>query len=429
MAVYSMSPVSRSIASDPASILQQEIRTLAAGAEVRTALDWFRKHEPEFARWQLEAAQIAAPPFGENARADWLQRQLVEVGLTDVRRDRIGNVVALKPGSNIPPVLISAHIDTVFPAGTPLNIRQQGRKLFGAGISDNAAGVTALLALAAAFVDLRIPHLAPLLFVGNVGEEGEGDLRGMRHIFYDSEWKDAIGASVVIDGAGTDTIISEALGSRRFEVVVRGPGGHSWSDFGVPNPIVALARAIYLFSQTRVATSPKTTFNIGVIGGGTSVNSIPEAASMRVDIRSTSGLEIERLEFELRRAVDQAIAEEIRSGEHLHPARPPAEMEPEIRIIGSRPAGELEPNARILKIARAVDALLGNTAQAQRASTDANIPISMGREAIALGAGGRGGGAHTVQEWFDPTGRELGLQRILLMVLSLAGAISSGAPK
>jgi acetylornithine deacetylase/succinyl-diaminopimelate desuccinylase-like protein len=429
MAVYSMSPVSRSIASDPASILEQEVRTLAASAEARTALDWFRKQEAEFVRWQLEAAQIAAPPFGENARADWLARKLVELGLSDVRRDGIGNVVALKPGSNIAPVLISAHIDTVFPAGTPLNIRQQGRKLFGAGISDNAAGVTALLALAAAFIDLRIPHLAPLLFVGNVGEEGEGDLRGMRHIFYDSEWKDAISACVVIDGAGTDTIISEALGSRRFEVVVRGPGGHSWSDFGVPNPIVALARAIYLFSQTRVATSPKTTFNIGVIGGGTSVNSIPEAASMRVDVRSTSGREIERLEFELRRAVDQAITEEIRSGEPFHVARQPAEMEPEIRIIGSRPAGELEPNARILKIARAVDALLGNTAQAQRASTDANIPISMGREAIALGAGGRGGGAHTLQEWFDPTGRELGLERILLIVLALAGAIGSGAPK
>jgi len=429
MAVYSMSPVSRPIASDSAAILQQEIQTLAGRTEVRTALDWFRKREPEFTRWQLEGAQIGAPPFGENARADWLAGKLAELGLRDVRKDGIGNVVAIKPGSNIPPVSISAHIDTVFPAGTALNIRQQGRKLFGAGISDNAAGVTALLALAAALVELRIPHRAPLLFLGNVGEEGEGDLRGMRHVFYDSEWKDAISASVVIDGAGTDTIICEALGSRRFEVVVRGPGGHSWSDFGVPNPIVALARAIYLFSQTRIATSPKTTFNIGVIGGGTSVNSIPEAASMRVDVRSSSGEEIERLEFELRRAVDQAVTEEIRSGERLNPARQPAEMDSEIRIIGSRPAGELEPNARILQIARAVDALLGNSAQAQRASTDANIPISMGREAIALGAGGRGGGAHTLQEWFDPIGRELGLQRILLIVLALAGGISSGAQK
>lgn len=424
-----MSPASRSIASDSAALLHQEIRALAARAEVRTALDWFRKREPEFTRWQLEAAQIAAPPFGENARADWLRGKLAELGLGDVRRDEIGNVVAMKPALPIAAVSISAHIDTVFPAGTPLSVRQQGRKLFGAGISDNAAGVTALLALAAAFVELRIPHRAPLLFIGNVGEEGEGDLRGMRHIFYDSEWKDSIAASVVIDGAGTDTIISEALGSRRFEVAVRGPGGHSWSDFGVPNPIVALARAIRLFAETHVATSPKTTFNVGVIGGGTSVNSIPESASMRVDIRSSSGLEIERLEFELRRAIDQAVAEEIRAGERINPARVAAEMDAEIRIIGSRPAGELEPNARILEIARAVDAFLGNTAQAQRASTDANIPISMGREAIALGAGGRGGGAHTLQEWFDPTGRELGLERILLIVLALAGAISSGAQK
>jgi acetylornithine deacetylase/succinyl-diaminopimelate desuccinylase-like protein len=328
----------------------------------------------------------------------------------------------VKAGDSVPAVSISAHIDTVFPAGTALNIRQHGRKLLGAGISDNAAGVTALLALARAFVELCIPHRAPLLFIGNVGEEGEGDLRGMRHLFHESEWKDAIGASIVIDGAGTDTIITEALGSRRFEVVVRGPGGHSWSDFGAPNPIVALARAIYLFSQTRVSSSPKTTFNIGVISGGTSVNSIPESGSMRVDIRSSSGMEIERLESELRRVIDQAIAEEVRSGERLNPSRAPMEMEAEIRIIGSRPAGELSASARIVQVARAVDAFLDNTAQVQRASTDANIPISMGREAIALGAGGRGGGAHTLQEWFDPAGRELGLQRLLLIILALAGS-------
>jgi acetylornithine deacetylase/succinyl-diaminopimelate desuccinylase-like protein len=316
-------------------------------------------------------------------------------------------------------------LDTVFPVGTNFNARQQGRKLHGPGVSDNSAGVTALLAAAAAATRFGLFELSPscsLLFIGNVGEEGEGDLRGMRYIFSDSPWKDSITASVVIDGAGTDTIVAEALGSRRFEVTIRGPGGHSWSDFGAPNPIVVLARAIHLFSQTRVSSSPKTTFNIGVIQGGTSVNSIPESASMRVDIRSTSAFEIERLELELRNAIERAIEEEEIRGRN-HNSVPRAGLEPDIVTIGNRPGGELPPNARIVQIVRAVDAHLGNTAHVQRASTDANIPISLGREAIAIGGGGSGGGAHTLQEWFDPAGRDFGLRRILLIVLALAGTV------
>ena len=227
---------------------------------------------------------------------------------------------------------------------------------------------------------------------------------------------------MVLDGAGTDTIVAEALGSRRFEVTVRGPGGHSWSDFGAPNPIVVLGRAIHVFSQTRVSSSPKTTFNVGVIRGGTSVNSIPESASMRVDLRSSSASEIERLEFELRRALEQGmLEEEVRTASSRNSHRRP-ELSSEMVVIGDRPGGELDPGARILQIARAVDAHLGNDAHIQRASTDANIPISLGREAIAIGSGGSGGGAHTLQEWFDTSGRELALERILLIMMCLAGA-------
>jgi acetylornithine deacetylase/succinyl-diaminopimelate desuccinylase-like protein len=402
--------------------MQQEIARLASLPEVRSAMEWFRDQEAQFTRWQLQVAGIAAPPFGEAARADWLVRQFAALGLGFVERDDLGNVFGSPAAVGASCISVSAHLDTVFPAGTPLDARQQGRKLYGPSVSDNAAGITALLAVAAAVVRFGISATASLLFIGNVGEEGEGDLRGMRSIFSDSQWKDSITASVVIDGAGTDTIVAEALGSRRFEVTLRGPGGHSWSDFGAPNPIVALSRAIHLFSQTRVSPSPKTTFNIGVVRGGTSVNSIPESASMRVDIRSTSAFEIERLELELRSAVDQAIEEEeIRCGKNHNSASPA--LEPEIVSIGTRPGGELQPNARILQVARAVDAHLGNTAKVQRASTDANIPISLGREAIAIGAGGAGGGAHTLHEWFDATGREFGLQRILLMVLALAGTV------
>jgi tripeptide aminopeptidase len=410
------------IASAPSSSIAQEVSRLAATAEVISAIEWFRDQEPEFTRWQLELARVPAPPFGETARADWLAERFHALGLLKVHKDSIGNVFGRNPGTSAAVVSVSAHLDTVFPASTPLNIRQQGRKLYGPGISDNASGVTALLAIAAAFENFKLPHAASLLFIGNVGEEGEGDLRGMRHIFSDPKWKDSIQANVVLDGAGTDTIVSEALGSRRFEVTVRGPGGHSWSDFGAPNPIVVLGRAIHLFSQTRVSTSPKTTFNVGIIRGGTSVNSIPESATMRVDLRSSSAAEIERLEFELRRILEQALQEEeTRTAVSRNSHRRP-ELNSEMVVIGDRPGGELASDARILAIAHAVDAHLGNDAHVQRASTDANIPISMGREAIAIGAGGSGGGAHTLQEWFDTTGRELALERILLIVLCLAGA-------
>jgi len=377
-------------------------------------------------RWQLDLARIPAPPFGENERAAWVARQFEELGLHEVHRDEIGNVLGLRTGTRDSTISISAHIDTVFPSGTALNIRQQGPRLYGPGISDNAAGVTALLAVAAACQQFHLPHASSLLFIANVGEEGEGDLRGMRHVF-ESEWKEKIASSVVVDGAGADTIVTEALGSRRFEVIVRGPGGHSWSDFGAPNPIVALAHAVHIFSQTRVPSSPKTTFNVGVIEGGTSVNSIPELAKMRVDIRSASSMEIERLEMDLRRSVEHAVEEEELRAQRSGSSQTYARMKAEFRAIGNRPAGRLAPNARILQLARAVDAHLGNSAQEQRASTDANIPLSLGREAIAIGAGGQGGGAHTLQEWFDVTGRDLALKRILLIVLALAGVPNSGA--
>src|SRR6476660_2556000 len=417
-----MSPSSRGEVSDVHPTFQDEVARLSASPEVRSAFNWFRAQEPQLAHWQIEMARIAAPPFGEGPRAAWLAERFRELALDDVRIDDVGNVFGIHPGFGKRYVALSAHIDTVFPAGTPLNIRQQGTRLYGPGVSDNGAGVTAMLAIAALLRAVRVRHALPLLFIGNVGEEGEGDLRGMRHIFATPRWKDAIHYSLVLDGAGSDTIVAEALGSRRFEVIVRGPGGHSWSDFGAPNPIVGLARAVQSFAQTPVPASPKTTFNVGVIRGGTSVNSIPESASMRVDIRSTSMAEMERLERALRQALDQAVEEETQATEtRTASRRRPFGLSSEVVVIGNRPAGELYPNARILQVIRAVDTQLGNAAQVQRASTDANIPLALGLEAIAIGGGGTGGGAHTLQEWFDCSGRELGLQRILLTLIGIAG--------
>jgi tripeptide aminopeptidase len=419
---FGMALTQRAEVSDSFPDVQHEIARLAGSPAMRSAFAWFLSHEQQLLDWQLQLAKIPAPPFGEQARTEWLLEHFLEIGLADVQSDEVGNVFGIHPGRAGKFVTVSAHIDTVFPAGTPLNVRQQGNRLYGPGVSDNGAGVAALLAIAAVLREARIKHELPLLFIANVGEEGEGDLRGMRHIFSDQRWLSSIAYNVVLDGAGNDTIVAEALGSRRFEVIVRGPGGHSWSDFGAPNPIVVLARAIEAFAQVPVPTSPKTTFNIGVIRGGTSVNSIPESASMRVDIRSTSTAEIERLERGLRVALDQAIEDESRATDARHPAhRRHSSISSEVVTIGDRPGGELASGSRILQVIRAVDAHLGNVAQIQRASTDANIPLSLGREAIAIGGGGSGGGAHTLQEWFDATGRDLGLKRILLTLLALAG--------
>jgi tripeptide aminopeptidase len=401
---------------------QQEVARLAASPEVRSAFNWFRTQEPQLSHWQMEMVRIPAPPFGESARGAWLSERFREVGLDDVRIDDVGNVFGIHPGFGNRYIALSAHIDTVFPANTPLNIKQQGSRIYGPGVSDNGAGVVAMLAIASLLRSVRVRHAMPFVFIGNVGEEGEGDLRGMRHIFSTPRWKDSIAYSLVLDGAGADTIVAEALGSRRFEVIVRGPGGHSWSDFGAPNPIVILAKAIETFTATIVPATPKTTFNIGVIRGGTSVNSIPESASMKVDIRSTSMAEMERLEQSLRQALSRAVEDETMMSEMRSPAQKrPSGVNCEVVVIGNRPAGELQTGARILHVLRAVDAQLSNSAQVQRASTDANIPLSMGREAVAIGGGGSGGGAHTLQEWFDSNGRELALKRILLTMLALAG--------
>jgi len=405
---------------------EQEIAHLASLPELREACDWLRGAESKLREWQVEMAGIAAPPFGEAVRGQWLAGKFRELGLEGVHIDDVGNVLGLHPGQDGPGVAVSAHIDTVFPPESPLNIRQEGDRLFGPGVSDNGAGVIAMLAVAGALQATSIRPGLPVLFLGNVGEEGEGDLRGMRHIFSQRRWLDSIAYHVILDGAGTDVIIAEALGSRRFEITVRGPGGHSWSDYGVPNPIVALARAIEAFSHANVPHEPRTSTNIGVIRGGTSVNSIPEAASMRVDIRSTSMEEIDRLERALRLAVDQGTSETAEQlGETDRPStrlsKRGSDLTAEVVVIGNRPSGELAAGSRILQVVRAVDKHLDNPAHVQRASTDANIPLSMGREALALGGGGRGGGAHTLQEWFDCGGRDLGLRRVLLTVLALTG--------
>jgi acetylornithine deacetylase/succinyl-diaminopimelate desuccinylase-like protein len=396
----------------------QDIARLAEMRAVHEAFNWFRPHEAELRKLQLTMVKIPAPPFGEGRRAEWLRDRFKEFGLQEIEIDKAGNVIGVSHGTDrkAPLVALTAHIDTVFPADTSLETKTEGNKLYGPGISDNGAGVMGLLATAAALKSSpALKHTAGILFVGNVGEEGEGDLRGMRFLFQESKWKDRIGPTIVLDGAGVDSVVTQALGSKRFEVIVRGPGGHSWSDFGTPNPIIVLSRAVAKFSEAPVPSDPKTSFNVGVIQGGTSVNSIPESASMRVDIRSAATTEIDALEKALRDSVANAVRE-VQDAKSKK-----GSVTFEIKTIGQRPAADLKPDARIYSVIRAVDSHLDLRSQVRRASTDANVPLSLGREAISIGAGGTGGGAHTVQEWYDASGRDLGLRRILLAVLALAG--------
>ncbi|HEY1938184.1 MAG TPA: M20/M25/M40 family metallo-hydrolase [Candidatus Angelobacter sp.] len=409
---------SRPPISDPSRFsLPREIARIAEMRGVHAAFVSLHNQEMELRRWQRELTHIPAPPYGEAARSEWLRGKFASLGLEHVEVDELGNVLALLyPDRGVPLIGISAHLDTVFPHGTALETREEANRLYGPGVSDNAAGVVALLAIATALKRTMVKPSTNVVFIGNVGEEGEGNLRGMRHLFSMPRWRDAIQSLLVIDGAGTDTYVNQALGSRRFEVTFRGPGGHSWSDFGVPNPIVLLSRAVARFSEVHAPESPRTTFNVGVVSGGTSVNSIPESATARVDLRSASMEELQKLEDRLRECVTEAWREvplTHRAGE--------SRVTLAIESIGDRPAAELPPEARILQIIRAADKHLRIESFPRLASTDANVPLSLGIEATTIGAGGDGGGAHTMREWFDCTNRDLGLKRILLVLLALTG--------
>lgn len=408
--------------------LEQEVDRLSADSRVHQIYEWFTRHEREIADFQLAITAIPAPQCAEQARAAWLAERLQPYGLS-VATDAVGNLLALRPGlqATSPAVAVSAHLDTVFPSSTQLIIRREHAQLLGPGISDNGCGLAALWALAAAFHATGIVTTMPLLFIGNVGEEGEGNLRGMRHIYRECLAHDSISAEedrpapslallIAVDGAGTENIVSQALGSRRFEIVFSGPGGHSWSDYGAPNPVVAASLVVATLSRIPMPINPRTTLNIGSLEGGISVNTIPERAVVKADLRSSDPARLDELEKLLRRAVSEACAETQAHSSHARDS-----LEYAIALVGERPAGELPESSPLLAAVRAVDAQLGIRSQLQCASTDANIPLSLGREAVSLGAGGSGGGAHTLHEWFDPAGREVGLKRLALLILLLAG--------
>jgi acetylornithine deacetylase/succinyl-diaminopimelate desuccinylase-like protein len=400
------------------------VTALAAQRPVHAAFAWMHANPGKIMDWQMRLVAIPAPPFGEQARSQWMALRFAEAGLSQVSTDAAGNVFAFIPAANLPPestgpvVVLSAHVDTVFPAGTPLNPVLNGDRLAAPGACDNGAGVVGMLAIAHALVQARVQLPAPLILLGNVGEEGEGDLRGMRQLYERSPLSGRIASHIVLDGAGAESAVTQALGSRRFRIAISGPGGHSFTDAGTPNPIAALASALAVLAETPLPEEPRTTLNLGTIHGGTSVNSIPESAQAAVDFRSTSPEQLLRLEVALHRAVEDAVQ---RSNASAKPsaAGSRGSLSFSIDKIGDRPAAHLPGDSPLLDALRAVDRHLGLKTDLLLGSTDANTPLALGVPALSMGAGGEGGGAHTQTEWYSARNREAGLRRVLLLTLAM----------
>jgi acetylornithine deacetylase/succinyl-diaminopimelate desuccinylase-like protein len=378
-------------------------------------LEWLEKNVKWINQEQAHLTEIPAPSFHEEKRAAAVKTLLAAQGLT-VQIDKIGNVIGeLRGTSDKEVVLLTAHLDTVFPAGTDVQVHEEGDRLVAPGISDNGTGLAALIGIARAIYVAKVRPQRTIVFAANVGEEGEGNLRGMRALI--DAYRNKLRAVIVLDGSGVDHVTTKALASRRLEVVITGPGGHSWSDFGIPNPINAMVRGSVRFINTKVPVNPRTTFNLGQVEGGTSVNSIPYESKLKVDLRSESEDELVRLENALRESIAAGVKDETDNARERNRGK----LDWKVSVIGSRPGGELASDSALLATLRAADDYVGNQSRIERSSTDANIPLSQGIDAIAIGAGGNGGGAHSLQEWYEPAGRELGLKRVLLTLLGTSG--------
>lgn len=390
---------------------------LAEAPAVRECLQWFTREKHWIQEQHLEVCRIPAPTFFEQRRAEWMAARFRNLGC-EVQIDRAGNVIALprpRPGSLI---ALTAHLDTVLaPRHRNEIAAEPDGRLRGPGVADNGAGLAALLAIAGAL------HCCPpwpemasgLALVANVCEEGEGNLSGMRHLCTASPLAPRWRAFVVLDGPSIDHITCQAVASRRFEICFSGPGGHSWSDAGAPNPVHALSRTITLFTDRQpegIRNGIRCSYNFGWIEGGTSINAIPRTARAKVDLRSEREEDLEPWIQTLSAAVEEALQMENRRAST-------GKLAGKLKEIGSRPSGRLPADSPLLACIRAVDAHLGIRSRLDSASTDANVPLSLGIPAIAIGAGGHGGGAHTETEWYHPEGRDLGLKRILLLLCLL----------
>jgi acetylornithine deacetylase/succinyl-diaminopimelate desuccinylase-like protein len=390
------------------------IEKLAESSSVARGLAWIEKNSDWITDQQIKLTEIPAPEFDEARRGEFL-KQIFEANGLQVHTDKLGNVIGERAGSDPNSVvLLAAHLDTVFAQGTDVHVKRDGSRLTAPGIADNGAGLAALAALARVLNDANIRTKSTIVLAGDVGEEGEGNLRGIRALV--EAYRSKLVAVIAVDGASTEHITTQGIASHRFEVVITGPGGHSWSDFGAPNPITALARGIVRFSSVPVPDDPRSSYNFGTIEGGTSVNSIPARAAVKVDLRSEQESEVVKMEKALRDAMQTGLRDELAAANESSDA-----LQITFRSLGARPAGKISDNAPLVDTIRSVDRFLGNRSRLERSSTDANIPLSLGVPAVSLGGGGRGGGSHTLAEWYDASGRDLGVKRLFLATLTLAG--------
>jgi tripeptide aminopeptidase len=395
----------------------QIIRELLSSPEVVNCFRIFEESADQTTEEHIQICSIPASPFAEQERAEYLRNKFLEIGLSDVKIDEAGNCLGLlKGGSQSPLLVVSAHLDTVFSKDTDFRVRRSGHRLLAPGISDDGCGLAALIAIAHALVNTGTRTTGSILFVGTVGEEGEGDLRGVRYLFTKGSWAGRIDAFLSFDGPGIDRITNRALGSHRYRVKLNGQGGHSWGDFGVPNPIHALGRAISRLASYPLPKDPRTTFNVGKVEGGASVNAIPSEASMDVDLRSADEAELHRLDAYFRRAIHEAVDQENNT---RRPGDPPLGLT--LDLVGERPTGETSENSPLVELAVEATRTLGVEPQLEQSSTDSNLPISIGIPAITVGAGGASGHSHTLDEWYEPQGRDKGLKRGLLIVLGMVG--------
>jgi len=395
----------------------EEIEALRADPGVQAAMDHILSLEPRHRAELIELTEIPAPPFKEDQRAARFAELLRETGLTDVRIDEVGNVVARRPGKGGKRIVAyTGHLDTVFPEGTDVTVRFDDDKMYAPGIGDNTRGLVVVLGVLRAMQHAGIQTDADILFVGNVGEEGLGDLRGVKHLFRDGV--ERIDAMIAVDGGESDRIVYGGVGSHRYRVTFKGPGGHSWGAFGTANPHHALGRAIALFDQNAVAITTdgeKSSYNVGRIGGGTSVNSVPFESWAEIDIRSGDQAKIDAIDAILQAAVEQALQEE-NAERTLGP-----ELTVDVERVGTRPAAKGDVNSPLVQRALAATTALGFEPQLRISSTDSNLPISKGIPAVTMSRGGVGGDAHAPSEWWQNKDGHLGIQIGLLTLLAEAG--------
>jgi acetylornithine deacetylase/succinyl-diaminopimelate desuccinylase-like protein len=385
------------------------VTSVLGHALTRRAADAIVASDEATVATQIELSEIPAPPFGEKERARRMAELLTDAGLAGVVRDEEGNVVARRPGrAEEPPVVVSAHLDTVFPAGTDPTVRREGDILRGPGISDDARGLATLLALARVLESESVRTRAPLLFAATVGEEGVGDLRGVKHLFADSGLCRNAAGFISLDGAGLDRLVVDGLASRRFRIRAAGPGGHSWVDFGTANPIHGIARLGARLAGLPLSADPKASLTVARTGGGKSINAIPQEAWIEIDTRSGEDRLVEEL--------DRRIRAEVEEVAHAHPGLTWA-----IEVIGDRPGGRTDRAAPLVRAAIEATRAVGREPLMALSSTDANVPMKLGIPALTMGCGGEAGLAHTTDEWYRNVRGPEGVVRALYTVLLTAG--------